>query len=245
MASKTFAIALLGSLAAVTLAGCNKSSSTASPPPANPIAQIFEAVPNAAPTTPPPPPARRTALIAAAERFENLTEAAFSTDPAEATKRTALAIAAAATVRKNMSPDHGAGLDAALGKIGLAVQTKNAVALSMASNEAYRAVLSEAGGEPTIPLDIGLLDYAGFRITADARDAKPRWDDAREALGFANQRWNAVKPLIKDAHVRDQFDRVLVWAQEALAARDAKSLERAALRELDLVDLLETAVKPK
>ena len=245
MASKTLAIALLGSLAVVTLTACNKSSSTASPPAANPIAQIFESVPAAAPTTPPPPSARRSALIAVAERFENLTEAAFSTDPSEATRRTALATAAAASVRKGMSPDHGAGLDAALGKIGLAVHTKNAVDLSLASNEAYRAVLSEAGGEPTIPLNIGLLDYVGFRIVADARDSRPRWDDVRETLGYAYQRWNAVKPQIKDAYVRDQFDRALMWAQEALAAKDAKSLERAATRVLDLVDVLETAVKPK
>lgn len=245
MASKTFAAALRGSLAVVALTGCNKSASTASPPAANPIAQIFASVPSAKPTTPPPAPERRIALIAAAERFENLTEAAFSTDPAEVTKRTALANAAGATVRNGMSPDHGAGLDAALGKITLAVQTKSAVDLSLASNDAYRAVLSEAGGEPTIPLDIGLLDYAGFRILADARDPEQRWDNVRETLGFANQHWNAVKPLIRDAHVRDQFDRVLVWAQEALAAKDAKSLERAANRELDLVDILETAVKPK
>ena len=245
MASKTFAVALLGSLAVVTMAGCKKSSSTTSPPAVNPIAQIFESVPAAAPTTPPPPSARRSALIAAAERFENLTEAAFSTDPSEATRRTALATAAAASVRKGMSPDHGAGLDAALGKIGLASRTKNAVDLSLASNEAYRAVLSEAGGETTIPLDIGLLDYVGFRIIADARDPKPRWDDVREALGYAHQRWNAVKPQIANAKAQDDFDKALIWVQEALAAKDAKSLERAANHELDLVDVLETAVKPK
>ena len=245
MASKTFATALSSSLVIFSLAGCNKSASTSSPPPANPIAQIFASVPSGKPTTPPPAPERRTALIAAAERFENLTEAAFSTDPAEVAKRTALANAAGAAVRSGMSPDHGAGLDAALGKITLAGQTKSAADLSLASNDAYRAVLSEAGGEPTVPLDIGLLDYAGFRILADARDPEQRWDDVRETLGFANQRWNAVKPLIKDAHVRDQFDRTLVWAQEAAAAKDAKSLERAATRELDLVDILETAVKPR
>ena len=245
MASNSFAAALLGSLAVVALAGCNKSSSTGSPPAANPIAQIFQPAPAGKPTTPPPAPERRAALIAAAERFENLTEAAFSTDPREVANRTVLANAAGAAVRNGMSPDHGAGLDAALGKITLAVQTKSAVDLSLASNDAYRAVLSEAGGEPTVPLDIGLLDYAGFRILAEARDPKPRWDDVRETLGFANQRWNAVKPLIRDAKVRDQFDRVLVWAQEALAAKDAKSLERAANNELDLVDVLETAVKHK
>ena len=127
----------------------------------------------------------------------------------------------------------------------MAVRTKNAVDLSLASNEAYRAVLSEAGGEAAIPLDIGLLDYAGFRIVADARDPKPRWDDVREALGYAHQRWNAVKPLIADAKARDDFDKALVWVQEALAAKDAKSLERAANHELDLVDVLETSVKPK
>ena len=250
MASKNSVVALLlGSLAIFALGGCNKTSSEASQsaasPSANPPASKFEADPNAAPKSPAPSPERRTTLVAAAERFENLTEAAFSTDPAEPAKRTALAIAAGAAVREGMSPDHGAALDSALGKIGVAVRTKNAVDLSLASNEAYRAVLSEAGGEAKVPLDIGLLDYAGFRIVADARDPKPRWDDVREALGYAHQRWNAVKPLIADAKARDDFDKALVWVQEALAAKDAKSLERAANHELDLVDVLETAVKPK
>jgi hypothetical protein len=245
VASKTFAIALLSSLALAALAGCGKVPAEGSQRASKTSTTKFEADPSAAPSSPAPSPARRTALVAAAERFENLTEAAFSPNPGEVAKRTALANAAGAAVRQGMSPDHGAGLDAALGKIGLAAKSKNAVDLSLASNEAYRAVLSEAGGETGIPLDIGLLDYAGFRITADARDPKPRWDDVREALGFANQRWNAVKPLIHDPKVADQFDRALVWVQEALAAKDAKSLERAATRELDLVDLLETAVKPK
>ena len=55
----------------------------------------------------------------------------------------------------------------------------------------------------------------------------------------------AVKPLIADAKARDDFDKALEWVQEALAAKDARSLERAANHELDLVDVLETAVKPK
>ena len=242
VASKTPVIAVFGLLAVFALAGCNQSSNESAQPAANASAAKFEADATAAPT--PPSPERRTALVAAAERFENLTEAAFSTDPAEATKRTALAIAAGASVRDGMSPDHGAALDSAVGKIGVAARTRNAVDLSLASNEAYRAVLSEAGGEAKVPLDIGLLDYAGFRILADARDPKPRWDDVREALGYAHQRWNAVKPLIANAKAQDDFDKALVWVLEALTAKDAKSLERAATHELDLVDVLETAVKP-
>ena len=243
--SKIPGLAVLGSLSLVALGGCDKSSNETAHSATKSSVTKFEADPNAAPTTPAPSPERRAALVAAAERFENLTEAAFSTDPAETAKRTALATAAGAEVRSGMGPDHGAGLDAALGKIGLASRTKNAVDLSLASNEAYRAVLSEAGGETTIPLDIGLLDYVGFRIIADARDPKPRWDDVREALGYAHQRWNAVKPQIANAKAQDDFDKALIWVQEALAAKDAKSLERAANHELDLVDVLETAVKPK
>ena len=245
MASQTIATALLGSLAMIALAGCHKTPPEAPRTAASTPSGKFEADPGAAPTTPAPSPERRTALIAAAERFENLTEAAFSSDPAEIANRTALATAAGAAVRSRMSPDHGAGLTAALGRIGLAAHTRNAVDLSIASNDAYRAVLSEAGGEAAVPLDIGLLDYAGFRIVADARDPKPRWDDVREALGYANQRWSAVKPMIRDAKAKADFDKALVWVQEALAAKDAKSLERAANHELDLVDVLETAVKPK
>ena len=245
VASKTPVIVLLGLLAAFALTGCSKTANETSQPAANASAAKFEADATSAPAPTPPSPERRTALVAAAERFENLTEAAFSTDPAELAKRTALATAAGASVRKGMSPDHGAALDSALGKIGLAARTRNTVDLSLASNEAYRAVLSEAGGEAKVPLDIGLLDYAGFRILADASDPKPRWDDVREALGYAHQRWNAVKPLIANAKAQDDFDKALVWVQEALAAKDAKSLERAATHELDLVDVLETAVKPK
>ena len=245
MASKVYLYALHGLAAFSSITACNRTASEPSQAVANSQSKSFEADATFLPTPRPPSPERRAALIAAAERFENLTEAAFSPDPAETAKRIALARAAAESVRAGMNPDHAAGLDDALGRIGLAAKTKSAVDLSLASNDAYRAVLSEAGGEPTIPLDIGLLDYAGFRITADARDPNPRWDDVREALGYAHQRWNAVKPLIGDAQAREDFDKALVWVQEALAAKDAKSLERAAARELDLVDVLETAVEPK
>ena len=245
MASQTSAGWLFGSLALMVLAGCSKQSSEASQTSTTPAATIARSEPAAAPATPPLALERRTALVAAAERFENLTEAAFSSNPAEVAKRTATAKSAAGSVREGMNADQGSAFDSALGKIGLAAQGNSPVDLSLASNEGYRAVLSEAGGEPKIPFDNGLLDYAGFRIVADARDPTPRWDDVREALGFASQRWNAVKPLIANAKAKDDFDKALVWIQEALVAKDARSLERAATREFDLVDVLETAVKPK
>ena len=188
-------------------------------------------------------PAQRQSLVDSAEHFENLTESAFA-GPAQSAPKLALARASAVSIRKLLAPDQQALLDAALATITQAEKEHKPVDLSLGSNEAYRVVLTRAGGEAKIPLAIGMLDYAGFRITADGKDFPPRWDDMAKALQFAAQQWSSVKPRIDKPASADAFDHALTALQEAIAAKNVKLLSEAATRELDLVDVLEKSVRP-
>lgn len=114
--------------------------------------------------------------------------------------------------------------------------------LAQGASEALRTVLSAAGGKGTIPLQIGMLDYAGLRIAADNRFDPPRWEDMTKAVLFANQQWSAIKSRIDNPNVVDAFDHVLVALQEGAAAHDSAIVGKAATRELELVDTLEKSV---
>ena len=234
------------SLAAATLAlaGCHKAPAAADTAPV--AAPRAAAVADAGPPVPAAPvdPASRAALVASAERFENLTEAAFSKVPGEAARRLDLAATSAAGIATMLPAGSGPLLAKALGDARAAAGAHDAAALSLASNEAYRIVLSAAGGEAKIPLAIGLLDYSGFRLTADARAAPPRWDDMAAALTYARGQWTGVKPQIANAKSVTDFDGVLTALEAAIGARDSAATLAAATRELDLVDVLETSVKP-
>lgn len=233
----------IAAVLAISLSGCNKTPTAGERSPAvsstRTIAEIDPPVPAVAVE-----PTIRTALIASAERFENLTEAAFSNVPGEAAHKFNLAQAGAASIRTKLPADSAQLLDKALSDAQAAATAQDPAGLSLASNEAYRTVLSAAQGEAKIPLAIGLLDYAGFRVTADARAVPPRWDDMAKTLSYARRQSASVKSRIASEKVASDFDGGLTALDAAIAARDITATLAAATRELDQVDLLEAAIKP-
>lgn len=195
---------------------------------------------NAAPIS---DPVQRKQLVDSADHFEDLTDAAFG-DRTAYLPKLAKALSSAVSVRPLLAPDQQALLDAALATIGQAEKEHKPVDLSLGSNEAFRVILTRAGGEEKVPLAIGMLDYAGYRITADARDPQPRWEDMAQAQQFANQQWVSVKPRIERAAAADAFDHALTALLEAIAAKDVRLAKEGAARLLTLVDVLEKSVRP-
>src|SRR4029079_5019475 len=143
----------------------------------------------------------RSEQLASAEGFENLTEAAFAADPSETEERLVVARKGAEAARPFLSRESSgefASLSAALSR---AAAAHSQVDLAVASNELYRFFITAAQGDGKIPLEIGLLDYAGFRYWADGRDEPPRWNDMAAAHSLAEYEWRAVRARISDPQV--------------------------------------------
>ena len=235
LAHRSSLIATCG-LAALTLSGCQKA---ANPTPTVPpqASQVH--------TASAPPRERsdsqRKTILAAAERFENLTEAAF-----DGAKPTAAALALAhrdaQTARPLLDASEAATLDRQLHSVDAAAANDVAADVSLAAVEAYRTLITASDGEGKIPLLVGLLDYSGFRFWADAKAAPPRWADMTAARDYAAAQWALVKPRIHDPAAIRKFEGALGAMASAVARQNSTAAVKAGTLELDLVDELEKLV---
>ena len=95
-----------------------------------------------------------------------------------------------------------------------------------------------------MPLEVALLDYAGFRYQASVRAQTPLWSEARLALDFAEAQWRAISSRISDNALKSSFVADLAAMRAALEASDASAAQNAVAVELDRVDALEQYFSP-
>ena len=148
---------------------------------------------------------------------------------------------ATARIAKFASPKLTTQLQNRLANIQTA-QRKNATAdLAIESNEAFRSLVSAVGGKQVIPITVSLLDYAGFRVDADAQAIPARFDDMKVAVLFAQEQWAGIKSRQEIAKLVPQFSAALNNMELASRSGDVALARAAAKVELDMVDELETA----
>jgi hypothetical protein len=179
-------------------------------------------------------------FVAAAEAFEGLTENAASERVAALAQQASSTATQARSCQPSLSPQQSATLDNVLGRIGQFETTHDRSALALAAVEGYRTfVMAQSRPLAGIPLQVSLLDYAGFRYQAGSHAAAPLWSDMRQALDFADGQWRAVSPRVSDDRLKTTFDADLAAMRAALDASNQTQAQRAASRELDHVDALE------
>lgn len=179
------------------------------------------------------------APLAASEYFETLTETAFTAPPEQLDAAIAQARTAAERDRKTLPAPVVAELDQRLTQIADLRARMARADLALASVEAYRLLVSAQPAGP-VPVEVSLLDYAGFRYDADLKAQPPRWDDAVQAADFAAKQWARISPRVTNADLRDRFSAALTEMAAAAKARDPGPASEVVTRELDMVDQLET-----
>ena len=186
-------------------------------------------------------PTTTKALLAAAEPFEALTETAFSAGKTERSKAIEAAGDAVSSVQGQVPQRVMAELNRNMAAIGAADVADHPADIALASIENYRTLVSAVPGSPVVPIDVSLLDYAGFRFDADAQANPARWDDMGHALAFARQHWSSVATRPAVANVAPRFEASLVTMDQAVRDRNVAQARAAVKTELDLVDVLEAA----
>lgn len=184
---------------------------------------------------------RNKALLAAAEEFETLTESSFSVDTATRNSMILKASEAAAKVTKFASPDLATQLKSHLADVLTAQRNNKPADSAIASNEAFRALVSAVAGKQEIPVNVSLLDYAGFRFDADAQAVPARFADMGQAVVFAKEQWSGIKSRREIANLSARFSAALDNMERASRSGDVALARAAAKVELDMVDELETA----
>ena len=186
-----------------------------------------------------PIPARApVTLLTAAEPFEALTETAFTASRPQLTATALRAEAAAETVRGKLPAEAARELASRLAQIQTGLQTDNRADVAIASVEAYRILVS-AAPRARVPLEVNLLDYAGFRYQADLRAKPARWADMAKAAEFASSQWQALLPRVTDPGLRGRMQGAVRALSLAEAQHDRARADLAAQTQLGLVDELE------
>ncbi len=230
-----FQAGLCLSIASLTLTGCGKPAAapdagSASPP----AAAVAPAAAQPSGSSP-----ANSALLAAGEPFENLTEQAPTAPFATLDGMIVKAQGAAQNVRGYLPTDVAGQLDAKLGEIKVARQANRRADLALASIEVYRILISAVTPPVSTPTPVKMLDYAGFRYNADLIATPSRWSDMTQAIAVARDNWSQLSPQVTDQALRSKVDAAIAEMESAATSRNAKQAAGAVKRELDLVDALE------
>lgn len=184
---------------------------------------------------------KNLALLAAAEEFDTRTESSFSADSATREMVISKTSVAIAKMVKFASSKLTTQVKSHLANIQNA-QKQNATAdLAIESNEAFRTLVSSVGGKQAIPVNLSLLDYAGFRVDADAQAIPARFAEMKVAVLFAQQQRAGIKSRQEIAKLAARFSASLDHMDLTVRSGDIAKARAAAKVELHMVDELETA----
>lgn len=183
--------------------------------------------------------ASHSALMAAAEPFEALTEQAATATPAVLDKLIGEARSAGDGVSTSLDQTQKDRLASQLADIAAAQKAGDHTAIALASVEAYRTLVESATDTGMSSRAVSLLDYAGFRYQTNLAAKPTRWSDAQAAVDFADIQWAALSPKIADTSLQKEVSTSIAEMRKATQTKDPGLAKSASTTELDLVDKLE------
>ena len=185
-------------------------------------------------------PRSQERIDAVASLNENLVEFALAGDTAK-TAQTAKAVATALpALRGDVPPVTFAGLESHLRDIEAAVKAGDDVRTALASVEMYR--LSQEAMNPaarSVPVQVPLLDYSGFKVLALSRGRTVDWVRAETTAKEARVFWTHVESRIASPALRNLVGAIMTGLDNGIATRNAAHTAFAAQMLLESVDLLE------
>ena len=179
-------------------------------------------------------------LADGAEIFENLTESASALDEVEFNKALSEYEKLSPEIFPHLSPERKTRLETLMRGVHEDWQKKDRGAMAIQSIEVYR-LLQESiiDHGQSVPKEVSLLDYAGFKLNGLLLSPQPDWKEVAKTTQEASAWWTAIKPRITDKNLRDAMDHTIRGINDAAARKDTNLLRFAANMDLILVDGME------
>lgn len=224
--SPAFRAAAAIAVLAVTLLGCKQPATSATPA--------------ASSTSPTSVAATRNArLLDAAGGYETLTETAFETPFTELGATLTTARQKASAVRALLSPDDASRLDALSAELDAAAQKQDRSAFAIAAVESYRILVGAQDSSAPVPVEVGLLDYAGFKYDALTKARPADWNQMAGVAAYARETWTRLAPRIAAKGLSGAFESTLSGMDTAVREKNEVAARVAVSDQLALVDALE------
>ncbi len=179
-------------------------------------------------------------LLAAAEPFEAITEQAFDASPATLETLLGEAQTKVAAARPRLNPASAGKLDGITRQLPELIRRKDRAGTALSSVEAYRIlVTAQDPATAKAPVPVSLLDYAGFKYSAQLKSSPVAWDAMSASVGEARAEWAKISGSVRSSGLKGAFEEALVGMEDGARLKNAALAQHAAATELALVDLLE------
>jgi hypothetical protein len=184
--------------------------------------------------------AKNEILLSASSPFEDLTEFAIAGDKHGIERAIRAYDAQAPKVEAELPAGKRDELRGLVADIRTAAQKGDYSTVALKSPDAYR-ILVEAldRGALKVPVEVSLLDYAGFKFLALLHAKPTDWQALGKVAEEAAKDWGSVRAKVADAGLRDTVDVAVGGMKKACATKNAEMALFAAQVDLALVDLLE------
>jgi hypothetical protein len=179
-------------------------------------------------------------ILAASSPFEDMTEAALAADRKGIERALRAYDAIAGKVEGVLAAARRDELRALVADIRMGEKQGSFNEIVLKAPEAYRTLIEglDRGGLK-VPLEVSLLDYAGFRFLALLHVQPVDWRSLQGAGELARKNWTAIKAKVADGGLRDAVDVAIAGMNRACILKNADMALLAAQVDLALVDLLE------
>jgi len=121
-----------------------------------------------------------------------------------------------------------------------AVAGKDALGAALVAVEAYRIIENamDAAGR-TAPVEVAMLDYAGFKLSVLAAGKRPNWARITATAKESGEFWSALGKTVSDKSMHNLIAAIQEGLNSAVARKDINSVKFAAKVLLEAVDVLE------
>lgn len=179
-------------------------------------------------------------ILKATDPYEGLAEAGIDGDAGKIKKGLKAAGQERIATRGLLSPDAANRFDALFALLTAAQAKHNNIAVSLAAAELYKVLVSSLDPTAlTVPMEVSLLDYCGFRTHALLKETTPDWKAIAATAHEANGFWAKVRDRVTDTKIHNRMDVAQQGMTAAAEKHDAALSHLSAKDNLDLVDELE------
>ena len=179
-------------------------------------------------------------LLKATDPFEGLTESAIDGNAAKVAKAFKAANAGRIATRALLTPQIAARFDKLFDDLTLALGKKDTVVVALQAAELYKLLVSSCDASAlAVPMEVSLLDYAGFRTNALLKAAAPDWQALADTAREAGANWGKIRDRVTDKKLQAGMDKAQEGLTAAAKTRDVPLSQASAKSDLDLVDDLE------
>jgi hypothetical protein len=184
-------------------------------------------------------------LLKATSPYEDLVGPALAKDETKIAHFLVLADADAAHAAKLLPAASARRFEGLRQGLHTAAQAKDGGGVARQSVAIFRLLVDQLKADAlTVPLEVELMDYAGYQLEVLAAAEQPDWKAISQLAAQTDQWWQAIaKPKVSNKQLRASVTSAVRGAGTAAQEQNRAMLKFAAQMVLDLVDVLEIQFK--